>query len=713
VSQTLQVGRYLCHQKIGSGGMADIYQARLAGARGFTKEVAIKLMHRHLCTNPSIVDLFVNEARITADLDHPNIVTVFELGKHESQLFMVMELVDGLDLATLLARLTGGGRTMDWDLALAVAIEVARALQFVHACAPGRQGLAAPVVHRDLSPGNIMVSRAGGVKLLDFGVAKTLLGDEDTDTIARGKWHYMSPEQVRGEQLDGRSDLFSLGAVLFELLTGRQAFKGQTVVDSMRRVEQADLPPTPDLEPVVEELLNKLLARDRNARFTSASEALGAMAKTLMLRGKTPGDLQLATLLNKLDTNTRPAVVAAESGPVLAAVDSAYLDVGDQTDIGTIPQRNPDARTNALAEETAPGEITLPTALGSPRAMRPLAGPLRAAAAARLDDEPTELTELTELTDEQHTNPTGALLSHRRPSDTPPPSLPLGATQAEPSVPRVYFDHFMPGESVQEVMVKPRVWTGRNLLVLILALLAIFTAGVAIFIAIGQRRGRLRGRTATGLPNRPSQPSTGAADASAPRPWVDAAIRQPSVDTPRPPKAPRKTPPRPQPAAPQSAGTVPFRGPQKRGQLDVLTQPPGVRVYINGAFLGLSPLRALAPAGTQIRLALSHPGRGLYRTRLWMPGAIGRRIKILMPFLRKPPKEARLGRTAIRVTCKTVGVHRVYIDGRDTGHDCPTPALAVPPVVHLVTLYLPTTGKTVWRKLRPKPGQVTTVSWDH
>ena len=714
VSETIQVGRYLCHQKIGTGGMAEIYQARLVGARGFAKEVAIKLMHRHLSANSSIVDLFVNEARITADLDHPNIVTVFELGKHEGQLFMVMELVDGLDLGALLARLAQEGRTMEWDVALAIAVEVARALQFVHACVPGRRGHAAPVVHRDLSPGNIMVSRAGGVKLLDFGVAKTLLGDDDTDTIARGKWHYMSPEQVRGEKLDGRSDLFSLGAVLFELLTGRQAFKGQTVVDTMRNVEQADLPPAPDLEPVLEELLTTLLARDRDERYPDASAGLGAMAQILMLRGKTTGDRQIATLVNDLDTSRRPAVEAAEAGPVLAAVDSAYLGVGDQTDLHTIPQRNPDARKNVAADQTVPGETS--TAPVSPLARVRAEGPGKASAGT--GDEPTDVTddELTDVTDDQLTNPKGA-----RPTAPAPPDVaaPAAAQDAAPeasvpqaSAPQVYLDHVTPDEEVQEVRVSPRLWTGRNLVVLILAVLAIVIAGVAIVIAVSQRRERQRNGRAKSRRTHPGQPLRRAADATAPAPLADAATRPRSKDAAPPP---HRTPPAGdrRRVPPTPSGTVPTKGPVKAGQLDVLTNPPGVRVYVNGTLRGVSPLRALAPAGSRIRVALSLGGRGLYRARMWMPRAVGRRLKILMPFLTKPFKEARPGRTAIKVLCKTAGVHRVYIDGRDTGRDCPTPPLEVAPVVHYVDLYLPTTGKTVRKKLRPKPRQVTTVSWDH
>jgi hypothetical protein len=156
-----------------------------------------------------------------------------------------------------------------------------------------------------------------------------------------------------------------------------------------------------------------------------------------------------------------------------------------------------------------------------------------------------------------------------------------------------------------------------------------------------------------------------------------------------------------------------MKGPLRQGQLDVLTTPAGVRVFLNGTYRGLSPLRALTPAGARVRVVLSLSGRGLYKSRIWMPGAVGRRLKILMPYITKPFRIARSGRTAIRVTCKTAGVHRVYIDGRDTGRNCPTPPLEVLPVVHLVGLYLPTTGKTFWQKIRPKPRQVATVTWDH
>lgn len=647
--------------------MAEIYQARLAGAQGFFKEVAIKRMHRHLSENQAVVDLFVNEARITSRLDHPNIVTVFELDECDGRLFMVMELVDGLDLGGLLGLLEESHQSMGWDVALAIAMEVTRALQFVHACVPGRKGRAEPAIHRDLSPGNIMVSRSGGVKLLDFGVAKTLLGDDDTDTIARGKWHYMSPEQVRGEQLDGRSDLFSLGAVLFELLTGQQAFKGQTLVDSMRKVEQAQLPPAPTLEPPLEELLTTLLARDRDQRYPDASVALEAMARIMVQQGSTTGERQIATLLQRLDGDWVDDVDDEVTHEVMAA-----RDVDDQL---TNPRGHPFA-PGAAAEDTD-DQLTNPRGDG-----RPLSGPVALPGPGR-KPLPT---------------PTPPLDAPRHAPADPPgdPHLP------EPSLPWLSIDL-----EPEEEPPKPQPWPRRNLVWLLGALLAILVAGGGVTLAVVQRRAPPRSQGAARKAERPRGAQRNRTNATAPGPRARALPRVPPRTRPR--TSPRLPPPR----RPTPSGTVPMTGVVGKGQLDVVTNPADARVYVNSTFRGLSPLRALAPAGRRIRVALSLRGRGLYRTRLWMPAAVGRRIKIMMPFVSRPLKEARAGRTAIRVICNTAGVHRVYIDGRDTGRDCPTPPLEVLPVVHLVTLYLPTEGKTVWRKLRPKAGQTATVSFGH
>ncbi|MFH2009542.1 MAG: protein kinase [bacterium] len=718
VKTLIEVGRYQCHRKLGSGGMAEIYQARVTGALNFSKEVAVKLMHRHLSTNPAIVELFVNEAKITATLDHPNIVTVFELGEHEGNLFMVMELVEGLDLGAFLARLKARGQTVPGNLALAIAIEVTKALQFVHACAPGRRDHAPPIIHRDLSPGNIMLSRFGAVKLLDFGVAKTLLGDEDTESIARGKWHYMSPEQVRGERLDGRSDLFSLGAVFFEMLTGRQAFRGQTVVDSMRKVEQADLPPVPGIEPVLEELLNTLLARERSARYANASEALDAMVQLLILRGSATGERQIADFLDRLDKGDPAPGDRSTPAPRRRSREDAQAFFGDDEhpDIQTIPQREPPQAVRASSEEPA-AETTAPHGrkptgqppdVGSPRAEQS-AGPSPASLQEFDDDEPTAVTV------EQPPDPAAGRVNGSQ-HDTPGEDLsPDPPPTAEPFSPQLDLEHYMPTDPVQRVTVRPRVWTGRNLVILALALLALLIAGIAILIATRRQNARSPSRAAsTRSAVRNAEP-----DAQVARPVIDATAERVAADAAKPrPVMLAKDPPspgaRPAPGTTPSAHpSLPIHGPPRQGELDVQTIPKGAKVFVSGILRGTSPLRVRLPPGRRYALVLSTPGLGLYRSPVWLPPTHGRRVKIMLQTLSRRLHKAGPGRTSIQVTCRTKGLYRIYIDGRDTGFDCPTPPIAVLPVIHSVSMYMPTQNKTVWKKLRPRLRQLSVIDWPY
>jgi hypothetical protein len=162
-----------------------------------------------------------------------------------------------------------------------------------------------------------------------------------------------------------------------------------------------------------------------------------------------------------------------------------------------------------------------------------------------------------------------------------------------------------------------------------------------------------------------------------------------------------------------SVAALPITGRPGPGALDVVTNPKNVRIFVNGTLRGRSHGRVQLRPGRRYHVALSYPGRGLYKTRLWMPTGVGRRLKITMPFLPKRPARARPGRTSIRVTCKTQGVHRVYLDTKDTGYDCPTPPLAVLPVIHGVALYLMDQRKTVWKKIRPKPRQTAVVEFPY
>lgn len=574
-----QVGRYRLRRLLGTGGMAEIHLAERTDIADFRKELAVKLLHPHLRNNPAMLELFLHEARITASLQHPNIVQVFALEEADEQLFMVMEYVQGIDLRAVLTTLEGQGQTLSTDLSLAIAIEVAKALRFAHAALPERAAHHPPVIHRDLSPGNVMLAVSGAVKLLDFGVAKTLLGDEETDKVARGKWPYMSPEQVRGEPLDGRSDLFSLGAVLYELLTGRQAFGGATVVDSMRRVERADVQPAPGVEPVVEEILNTLLARERADRYADASEAVDAMAQVLMLRGRTTGERELAELVAQLlEKRPAPGITApphpAPTPRVAPAEPSDLFGVGDLTGQLTIPTHRPGELPASLsvasrAPKASPDE-TVTDPFGEGQTTLPPATTERPRPASRTDDldeeSEGETTAARPLSGEMPVLPslvpdpedTPAAPSPRHATTSPSPRAEAGPEPPlHASEPRVFFDHFMPADDLQDEPAAPRVWTAKNLVILALAVAAILIAGLAILLAIRQQMQR-RQSTPVVATSRGAPRSVNAAP-----PWTRA--RRPGSETPpRTTPTPNHEPPHGTPPHHRLPRTPPPRAPPSR-----------------------------------------------------------------------------------------------------------------------------------------------------
>jgi serine/threonine-protein kinase len=209
-----RIGKYEIISLIGAGGMGTVYRARIVGPGQATKEVAIKLLHPHLSRQPDFVELFLNEMRLAMALSHRNIVQTFDAGTSDERYFMVMEYVDGSSLRALLKQLPEGTR-LPLRLSLFIGREIATALGHAHELeATGQEG----IIHRDVCPNNILLSRQGDVKLTDFGIARAFSALETTNSI-RGKLKYMAPEQARGV-VDPRADLFSLGAVLFELLSG-------------------------------------------------------------------------------------------------------------------------------------------------------------------------------------------------------------------------------------------------------------------------------------------------------------------------------------------------------------------------------------------------------------------------------------------------------------------------------------------------------------
>jgi serine/threonine protein kinase len=259
--------------------MADVFRAQRTGAAGFARTVVVKRILSQYTSDPSFVSMFVNEAKIAAQLHHPNIAQVFDLGEHNGEYFMVLEYVRGTDLLGILRRLakeTVTDRAIPPAAAAYIARELCRGLAHAHAHV-GPDGAQQPIIHRDVSPQNVMVSWDGQVKLVDFGIAKAMFSmREETRTGAlKGKIAYMSPEQVTGDHPGPESDVFAVGVVLYEMLIGRRLFKGQNDFETINRVKSMPIPPPSRAASWVprplDQVVMKALERERSARYPLAT----------------------------------------------------------------------------------------------------------------------------------------------------------------------------------------------------------------------------------------------------------------------------------------------------------------------------------------------------------------------------------------------------------------------------------------------------------
>jgi eukaryotic-like serine/threonine-protein kinase len=271
------LGKYEVLRKIATGGMAEIYLARVRGTAGFEKLVVLKRILPTVATDPTFVRMFLDEARLAATLQHPNIADVYDVGEADGAYFFTMEFVHGEDARGLRFATRKRNERPPLAIALAIVQGTASALDYAH----DKQGPSGPLglVHRDISASNILISYDGAVKLVDFGIARAAARETKTRTgTLKGKIPYMSPEQCRGSPLDRRSDLFSLGIVLYELTVGRRPFRGENDFQIMEQIVRVDPPrPTaldPSYPPALEAIVMKLLSRELDARYQTAEELL-------------------------------------------------------------------------------------------------------------------------------------------------------------------------------------------------------------------------------------------------------------------------------------------------------------------------------------------------------------------------------------------------------------------------------------------------------
>jgi serine/threonine protein kinase len=270
-------GRYILLELIGRGGMAEVYRAVAHGLEGFQRVFVIKRILKDKSATPEFVEMFVNEARISALLNHPNIVQIYDFGQIEGSYFLAMEHLRGKDLLSVLRQLRMAGQRMSPEVAAYIIQQVALGLDYAHTLTHANKNLR--IVHRDVSPSNIMLLRAGGVKLLDFGIAKAaeeIRTDTETQAgLVKGKLSYVSPEQIRGAtDVDGRSDVFALGVVLWECLTGRRLFFDRNDFQTMRNVIERPIPPPStqrgDVPPSLDFIVLRALEREPDRRYPDA-----------------------------------------------------------------------------------------------------------------------------------------------------------------------------------------------------------------------------------------------------------------------------------------------------------------------------------------------------------------------------------------------------------------------------------------------------------
>jgi serine/threonine-protein kinase len=301
-------GPYLLEEMLSRGGMAEIYRAQRTGPQGFRKTVVLKKILPGLARNGDFRRLFIEEAKTVALLDHPHIVPVHELGEINGDLYMTMEYVNGFDLKTLLAKAREKGLKLPLDLAVYVAARIASALDFAFA-REGPEGRPLEIVHRDVSPPNILISFAGMVKLTDFGISKPSSHVESRKPAPQGKLQYLSPEQANDAPLDARSDIFSLGVILYEMIAGRRPFAGNPELPSMDAIRKADIVPlrfiSSRVTPRLEKVVMNAVASSPDDRYADAGKMADALDHVLHERPAV-GSPQLAQFMRLVfDANSR------------------------------------------------------------------------------------------------------------------------------------------------------------------------------------------------------------------------------------------------------------------------------------------------------------------------------------------------------------------------------------------------------------------------
>jgi TonB family protein len=319
-----EFGQYALLERIALGGMAEVWKARMKGVEGFQKTVAIKKILPHLTDSTDFVTMFIDEAKLAAQLNHTNIIHIYDLGKIGEDYYIAMEYVDGRDLRSIINTSREKHQPLPLGLALLVASRLASALDYAHR-KKDFEGRELGLVHRDVSPQNVLISFEGDIKLCDFGIVKAVSKASKTQMGAlKGKLQYMSPEQAWGRPVDARSDIFSLGTLLFEMLTGQRLFTGESEMSVLDAVREGRIQAPRDLDPRVPLEVNALvlraLARESKDRYQSAGDLQREIDAILASLKPQPTQHELAQYMQRLfGAEPRAAGETAKAQPVVPA----------------------------------------------------------------------------------------------------------------------------------------------------------------------------------------------------------------------------------------------------------------------------------------------------------------------------------------------------------------------------------------------------------
>ena len=330
-----RLGKYRLIQQVGRGGMAEIWRARLEGVRGFKKQLAIKRILPQFAARRPFITMFIQEAKLSSVLDHPNVAQIYDLGEADGTFFIAMEYVKGWDLLKVLTHAVRMSQPLPIEYCLWIVGEICKGLAHAHE-AVDADGVPLGIAHLDVSPSNILIGEHGTVKLTDFGVARAAMeeNDDHPPDHLRGKMAYMSPEQVEGKPVDCRSDLFSVGIVLYEMLTLERLFRGSTVAETLENVRRADIDKAlarhPHLPARVGDILRKALRRDSGTRYQSARELEEALTQLLFDKRWRVNAREMWAFVEKLCRKSEET-----TGPV--NTQRATLEWGDAGALGVGP----------------------------------------------------------------------------------------------------------------------------------------------------------------------------------------------------------------------------------------------------------------------------------------------------------------------------------------------------------------------------------------